>query len=381
MSLTLALAFSLLYVHSLNAKTVIVLVSLPVLVIAVNLVFGIYSSLRTAPARKKGVVLLAAVSVCGLVSVLLWADSAAIVLWILLVLPSLALPRLLLALSYTHNPRLTSIAANHRGPVLIIGGAGYIGSHTVDLLLQKGERVRVLDRLMYGRDPLSEFIGRPNFRLIEGDATDIAKLTEAMNGASAVVHLAGLVGDPACAVDQTFTRHTNIIATRMARDVAQAMGIQRFVFASSCSVYGVSEREVRETDTLNPVSLYAQTKIDSERELLAGLRDNFFVTILRFATVFGDSRRPRFDLVGNLFTAQAMTDGLITVIGPDQFRPFIHVRDLARSIAMVLAADTDQMQNQIFNVGDSRLNMTILQLAERVRDVCAQYRDRRNIGD
>lgn len=135
---TLALAFSLLYVHSLNARTVIVLVSLPVLVIAVNLVFGIYSSLRTAPARKKGVVLLAAVSVCGLVSVLLRADSAAIVLWILLVLPSLALPRLLLALSYTHNPRLTSIAANHRGPVLIIGGAGYIGSHTVDLLLQRG---------------------------------------------------------------------------------------------------------------------------------------------------------------------------------------------------------------------------------------------------
>ena len=78
----------------------------------------------------------------------------------------------------------------------------------------------------------------------------------------------------------------------------------------------------------DPVSLYAQTKIDSERELLAGLRDNVFVTILRFATVFGDSRRARFDLVGNLFTAQAMTDGLITVIGPDQFRPFIHVRDL-----------------------------------------------------
>ena len=146
---TLALAFSLLYVHTfLNARTVIVLVSLPVLVIAVNLVFGIYSSLRTAPARKKGVVLLAAVSVCGLVSVLLRADSAAIALWILLVLPSLALPRLLLALSYTHNPRLTSSAANHRGPVLIIGGAGYIGSHTVDLLLQKGERVRVLDQLL-----------------------------------------------------------------------------------------------------------------------------------------------------------------------------------------------------------------------------------------
>jgi len=195
-----------------------------------------------------------------------------------------------------------------------------------------------------------------------------------MKGATAVVHLAGLVGDPACAVDPEFTRHTNIIATRMAKDVAQAMGIHRFVFASSCSVYGVSEREVRETDALNPVSIYAQTKIDSEQELLAGLRDEFYATILRFATVFGDSRRPRFDLVANLFTAQAMTDGLITVIGPNQRRPFIHVRDLARAIVMVLDADPIHMQNQVFNVGDKRLNMTIQQLAEKVRDVCIRYR-------
>jgi nucleoside-diphosphate-sugar epimerase len=153
------------------------------------------------------------------------------------------------------------------------------------------------------------------------------------------------------------------------------MGIQRFVFASSCSVYGVSEMEVSETDPLNPVSLYAQTKIDSEHELLTGLRDSFYVTVLRFATVFGHSRRPRFDLVGNLFTAQAMTDGLITVIGPQQCRPFIHVRDLARSVAMVLDADPTKMQNQIFNVGDSRLNLTILELAERVRDICSRYRE------
>ena len=328
------------------------LVSLPVLVIAVNLVFGIYSKNAFAPARKKGVVLLAAVSVCGLVSVLLRADSAAIVLWNS---ARASIARFTTASSrpflHAQSSAYFNCCESSRPRSYHWGSRIHRLAYCRFALSQKGERVLVFDRLMYGRDPLSEFIGRPNFRLIEGDATDIAKLTEAMNGASAVVHLAGLVGDPACAVDQTFTRHTNIIATRMARDVAQAMGIQRFVFASSCSVYGVSEREVRETDTLNPVSLYAQTKIDSEREALPGLRDNFFVTILRFATVFGDSRRPRFDLVGNLFTAQAMTDGLITVIGPDQFRPFIHVRDLARSIAMVLAADTDQMQNQIFNVG------------------------------
>jgi nucleoside-diphosphate-sugar epimerase len=228
---------------------------------------------------------------------------------------------------------------------------------------------------MYGCEPLAEFAGNQNFELIEGDTTNIAKLTEAMKGVSAVVHLSGLVGDPACAVDTQFTRHTNIIATRMAKEVAQSMGVQRFVFASSCSVYGVSDREVSETDQLNPVSLYAETKIDSERELLSAARDEFYATVLRFATVFGHSRRPRFDLVGNLFTAQAVTDGVITVIGPNQWRPFIHVRDLARAIVMVLHADPALVQSQIFNVGDKRLNMTIQQLAERVRDVCGRYRE------
>jgi nucleoside-diphosphate-sugar epimerase len=369
-----ALGFSVAYLHQQNPRTISLLATLPVQLIFFNFAFGIYSKLRTAPWRQKSLSLLASVLVCCGVSLLLGAASSSISLWLLLVYAPLAMPRLLLALFYIRNPKLISIAVNHQGVTLVIGGAGYIGSHTVDLLLQKGKPVRILESLMYGRESLAEFVGRPDFELIEGDVTDIAKLAEAMNGVSAVVHLAGLVGDPACAVDSAFTRHTNIIATRMAKDVAQAMGIHRFVFASSCSVYGVSEREVSEKDAVNPVSLYAQTKIDSERELLAGLRDEFYVTVLRFATVFGDSRRPRFDLVGNLFTAQAMTDGLITVIGPDQYRPFIHVRDLARAITMVLDADPNQMQNQVFNVGDNRLNLTILQLAEKVRDVCVRYR-------
>ena len=228
---------------------------------------------------------------------------------------------------------------------------------------------------MYGQQSLAPFLGRRDFELIEGDATDITKLTLAMKGASAVVHLAGLVGDPACAVDEQFTRHTNIVATRMAKDVAQSMGVHRFVFASSCSVYGMSDKEVSETDALNPVSMYAQTKIDSENELLYSGRDDFFVTVLRFATVFGHSPRPRFDLVGNLFTAQAMTDGLITVIGPQQWRPFIHVRDLGRAIVKVLKANPALVQSQIFNVGDKRLNMTILQLAEAVQKVCSHGRE------
>jgi len=351
------------------------LVQLPILLLAFAWLFGIYSRLKTAPGRMKAAVLFAAVVCACTLEYWISANPAPIVLWGLIAWAPLALARLLLSLPYGKHKTLASIAVNQRGPVLVIGGAGYIGSHTVDLLLQNGYSVRVLDRLMYGQQSLSPFIGRRDFELIEGDATDITKLTLAMKGASAVVHLAGLVGDPACAVDEQFTRHTNIVATRMAKDVAQSLGVHRFVFASSCSVYGVSEKEVCETDPLNPVSMYAQTKIDSETELLFAARDDFFVTVLRFATVFGHSPRPRFDLVGNLFTAQAMTDGLITVIGPHQWRPFIHVRDLARAIVMVLKANPAVVQNQIFNVGDKRLNLTILQLAEAVQTVCGRYRE------
>jgi nucleoside-diphosphate-sugar epimerase len=193
-----------------------------------------------------------------------------------------------------------------------------------------------------------------------------------MRGASSVVHLAGLVGDPACAVSPEFTRQSNIISTRLAKEVAEGLGIRRFVFASSCSVYGLSEQEVKEGDSLNPVSLYATTKIDSEKELLQSVRDEFIVTILRFATVFGHSQRPRFDLVGNLFAAQAWNHGEITVIGPDQWRPFIHVTDLARAIVLVLQSPSRRVQNQIFNVGDERLNLTILDLAKAVQKVCLQ---------
>jgi nucleoside-diphosphate-sugar epimerase len=351
------------------------LLALPVLLLSFNYLIGIYSRLKTVSGSIKAIALLGGATGAAVADLAIGSSVAPVVLWLVLAYPLLALARLLCGIPYSRHRKLISIAVNHRGPVLVIGGAGYIGSHTVDLLLQSGHQVRILDRLMYGREPIRELLENSKLELIEGDATDIAKLTQAMKGASAIVHLAGLVGDPSCAVDADFTRHTNIIATRMAREVADSLGVHRFLFASSCSVYGVSDKEVCETDELNPVSLYAQTKIDSERELLASVRDEFFVTVLRFATVFGHSRRPRFDLVGNLFTAQAMTDGLITVVGPDQWRPFIHVRDLARAIVKVLGSDPALVQSQVFNVGDKRLNLTILQLAEHVQAVCGRYRD------
>jgi nucleoside-diphosphate-sugar epimerase len=342
---------------------------------AANTAMGLYSRHRAAPVpfRLRRLVI-AGVVACG-AGLVVGRDLFASVAWGALLLPPVLLARWIAGVARSSALPMRRLVTAPHAPIAVLGGAGYIGTHTVAELLSRGHAVRVLDRLMYGTDPLRDFLAHPQFRLIEGDVTDIAKLTEAINGCRAVVHLAGLVGDPACAVDPDYTTHTNIVATRMAHDVAHSLGVSRFIFASSCSVYGMADAEVDERGALNPVSLYARTKIDSERELLRTTPDHFFVTILRFATVFGHSRRPRFDLVANLFTAQAMLEGRIRVIGPHQWRPFVHVRDLARSIVLALDAPEDVVQSQIFNVGDARLNRTILQLAESVRDVVSARRE------
>jgi len=345
---------------------------MPLLLVGLNILLGIYTSKRTATGKQKAARLVFALALSCVGAI--WLNPRAtplIILWSGLMFAPLILPRILLGLSHGRHRSLIRSVSKDKGPTLLVGGAGYIGTHVIERLLEDRRAVRVLDRLMYGLDPVRPFLGHPNFELITGDATDIAKLTQAMRDVSAVVHLAGLVGDPACAVDESFTRQTNIISTRMIKDVAQAMGVYRLVFASSCSVYGVSNEEVQEGDPLRPVSLYAKTKVDSEQELLASCKDDFFVTILRFATVFGHSRRPRFDLVANLFTGQGMQEGLIRIIGPSQWRPFIHVRDLSYAILAVLKANPSIVQAQIFNVGHKSLNMTIGELGKRVSAMVA----------
>ncbi len=250
-----------------------------------------------------------------------------------------------------------------------MGGGGYIGCHVVEELLRQGFLVRVLDTFRYGKRVFADLADHPNLELMEGDVSDIYKLTLAMQRVSSVIHLAGIVGDPACAVDPAVTRHVNIISTRILKESAKASGAKRFIFASSCSVYGSSLKEVNESSKLNPVSLYAQTKIDSEKELLQDTHDNFHPVILRFATVFGHSRKPRFDLVANLFVSQAYLDGKITLTGGEQWRPFIHVSDVARAIVLALRAPTTTVSRQIFNVGDSKLNLKISELADIAKSV------------
>lgn len=251
--------------------------------------------------------------------------------------------------------------------VLVIGGAGYIGSILVRKLLAQGRSVRVLDSMVYGDQALRDVMDHPNLELIVGDCRHIQHVIKAMKGVDSIVLLAAIVGDPACEMDRATAREINYAATRMIIEVAKGHGVQRLVFASSCSVYGTANEVMTETSAVHPISCYAETKVDSEIALLDARTETFHPTVLRFATVFGISPRPRFDLVVNLLTAKAYQDGVITVYNGEQWRPFIHVDDVSEGILKVLNAPLDQVSGQIFNVGDSRLNYTLSGIADIIR--------------
>jgi nucleoside-diphosphate-sugar epimerase len=248
--------------------------------------------------------------------------------------------------------------------VLVIGGAGYIGSALLPKLLDKGYRVTLLDLLLYGTEPIQGVIDHPRLKILQEDFRQIDKVVEATQGADAVIHLGGIVGDPACALDEDLTTDINLMATRMTAEVCKGSGVSRFIFASTCSVYGASDVRLDEKSQLNPVSLYARSKIASEKVLLNMADDRFAPVILRFGTIYGLSGRTRFDLVVNLLTAKAVVDGQITIFGGDQWRPFLHVEDAATAVMQVLEAPLPLVRNQVFNVGSDEQNYTIRQIGE-----------------
>lgn len=355
--------------------------SLPVFVISINQLSGIYTTKTMSGLAIKllllGVSHLAAAGILGG----FLGVSSALVLATVISLVLLSFPRVLFNFSKltghsSFSQALQTMYQPHL-PILIVGGAGYIGSHVVAQLLERGHKVRVLDTFAYGREPLAELENHPNLEIITGDVTDLFRLSQALQDVQAVVHLAGIVGDPACALDETMTHHVNIVSTRMLKETVKALGIPRFIFASSCSVYGANDDVVNETSPLNPVSLYAKSKIDSENELLGDPFDAFHPVILRFSTVFGHSRRMRFDLVTNLFTAQAYYNGELTVSGATQWRPFVHVADVARAVVLAVEAPLETVSRQIFNVGDDSLNYTIGQVAEAAAGLVKSRRGRR----
>jgi nucleoside-diphosphate-sugar epimerase len=253
--------------------------------------------------------------------------------------------------------------------VLVIGGAGYIGSALIPKLLADGYMVRIFDRMIYGEGAITEFTDHPRVEVVRADFRQVDAVVKAMQDVDSVVHLGAIVGDPACALNEQVTIDINLMATRMVAEVAKGLGIERFIFASTCSVYGASDELLDEHSQLNPVSLYAKTKIACEQVLLKMADPTFHPVILRFSTIYGLSGRTRFDLVINLLTAKALFDGEITVSGGEQWRPFLHVDDAALSVVHALHAPINLASAQVFNIGDNKENYTIGGSAELIREV------------
>lgn len=284
-----------------------------------------------------------------------------------------------------HSPKPCLPGCAAEGPILVIGGAGYIGSVLVESLLKAGAKVRVLDNLMYCGADVMAAIAHPNLELIAGDCRSLTTVVAASRGVSAIVHLAGIVGDGACAQDPRSALEINWAAPRMIAQIAKGQHVKRFVFASTCSVYGDTPLMVSEHSVPYPISIYAHTKLRSEIALLAERSDSFCPVVLRLATAFGSSHRQRFDLAVNLLSAAAYCAGAITIFNATSWRPFIHVRDAANAIVRVLDAPFDSVAGEIFNAGDSRLNYSFHDIADLLRQVFpnirvnhAGDRDRRN---
>lgn len=254
--------------------------------------------------------------------------------------------------------------------VLVTGGAGYIGSVLVRQLLNKGYKVRVLDSLKFGGEALYDVMMHPNFEFFNGDIRDTVAVENALVGIDAIAHLAAIVGDPACKKFSEEANETNWTGSVALFEAAERAGVQRFVFASTCSNYGkMSDPNsfVTEESELRPVSLYAELKVKFEQYLLKERKDSKICsTALRFSTVYGFSPRIRFDLTVNEFTRNATIKGEQEIWGAQFWRPYCHVEDLARSVVLVLETEEEKVRANVFNVGITEENYSKGMIIEEV---------------
>ena len=254
--------------------------------------------------------------------------------------------------------------------VLVTGGAGYLGSIITRKLIERGYSVCCFDRLYFGKEPIHDLLDNEKFELVKGNLIDIDRYHDLLKGVDAVIHLAGIANDPTGDLQPEMTQLVNYDATVRLGELAKKSGVKRFVFASSCSVYGQSvSEELSEESALNPVSIYAESKVKAEIELMKMSDDKFAFVSLRQATLFGVSPRMRFDLAINLMVLHALTKGKIFVWGGgEQWRPFLHVRDSAEAFVKCLDVPLEKVSGKIFNVSSTGGNYQIIKLANIVKD-------------
>jgi len=255
--------------------------------------------------------------------------------------------------------------------VLVTGVAGYIGSVLTNKLLDKGFEVIGIDNLLYGGESLLSIYNHPKFKFYKKDIRNIETIVSLVNEVDAVIHLAAIVGDPACAKQPQLAISTNLDGSiNLLKAANNSYSVKNFIFASTCSNYGKMEgnRYVTEESTLKPVSLYAELKVKFEEIMLDGeYRKNFCPTALRFATAYGISPRMRFDLTVNEFTKDAALGRELTIFGEQFWRPYCNVEDLANACILLLESEPDKVYKNVFNVGDTRENYQKKMLAEELK--------------
>lgn len=253
--------------------------------------------------------------------------------------------------------------------ILVAGGAGYIGSILCEILLKARNKVICLDRFFFGKDKVAHLQKDPNFSIVRNDIRCVKQ--DIFTGVDVVIDLSGISNDPACDLDPDITKDVNLKGAISLPNLAKNAGVKRYIFSSSCSVYGGgSQKQFAEDSHPNPISLYAKLKIKAEEEIKKLASDDFCVTFLRNATVYGVSPRMRFDLLINIMTAHAVTKRKIFVLGGGkQWRPNVHIRDVAEAFVIVIDAPVEKINGEIFNVGSNEQNYQVLQVANMIRDV------------
>lgn len=276
--------------------------------------------------------------------------------------------------------------------VLITGGAGYIGSLLTSELLRANYRVTVLDSLLFGGESLVSFLNHPNFQFIKADVTEPRAIKDALKDGwqkpDAIVHLAAIVGFPACqAVGKQVAWRYNVDATKSVFGQAVDLGVERFVFASTYSNYGLSEdgKPVTEESPLNPQSIYAETKIAAEEFLLSQKDASCAPLLFRFATLYGISPRIRFDLIVNQFVLEAFTRRELIIYQRGYSRSFVHIRDAVRGVMMGLDAERSKVCGEVFNLGTEHGNYTkddiVRLILKRMPETVVEYKNLTFGGD
>ena len=276
--------------------------------------------------------------------------------------------------------------------VLITGGAGYIGSLLTSVLLRANWRVTVMDKLLYGGESILAFLANPDFHFVKADMNEPGSVRSSLRKdwqkPEAVIHLAGIVGFPACqAVGTQASWRYNVDAVKRVYDQADRLDCERFLFTSTYSVYGTSTdgKPAGEDSEFNPQSLYAETKVAAEEYLLSQESSATAPLVFRLATVYGVSPRTRFDLLVNQFVLDAYLDRELIIYQCGYSRSFIHVKDVAEGLLLGLKAPKKKITGKVFNLGSNSGNFTKDQIVgfvlKRLPDTHVVYKDMTFGGD